>query len=517
MFRLRLHNVSTAVFQALGGVAGVDHQGGVVADPLPVVGGVVGEDEDGVRAPQELFRELGGLEVETVFPHGLQPGDVRVVVGNLRPALQEKLHDGVGGGLPVVVDILLVGHAQGQDLRPVEALPPPVQRFHRPFDDVVGHGDVDLPRQLDEAGGKVVLLCLPGKVEGVDGDAVAPEPRSGIEGGEAEGFGCGRLDHLPDVDPHLLGEDLQFVHERDVHAAVDVLQELRELRHPRGGHGHHPGDRLLVERRRMLQARRRDPAHHLGDVAGVEGLVARVFPLGGEGQVKIPADLEARALEAREHEFLRGAGVGGGFEHHELPGTKVLGDRVGGGFHEAQVGLHLFGERRGHADDDAVGVGEAVEAGGDLQLAARQVVLDRAHRDVADVALAPLEGCDFARVDVEPDEREPGLAKAHEQRQADVAEADDAHRGLAGADFLQQGPGRVGSAFSLQGGGWVGSAFSQPGGLSGCCAMSGGLRCFHMYRWPFVVVYSNTIQEMVLCQVAGKMRRSDEGRNPKKH
>src|SRR5581483_11680262 len=98
-------------------------------------------------------------------------------------------------------DILLVGDADHQ--HPRAAGRPPgmlAQRRHRLLDHAARHRRVDLAGQLDEAGGDVVFARLPGQVERVDRDAVAAEPRARVERHVAEGFGLGRLDHLPDVD-----------------------------------------------------------------------------------------------------------------------------------------------------------------------------------------------------------------------------------------------------------------------------------------------------------------------------
>ena len=57
-----------------------------------------------------------------------------------------------------------------------------------------------------------------------------PRPGPGIERHEAERLGLGRVDHLPDVDAHGVVDHLQFVDERDVDGAEDVLGELDRLR-----------------------------------------------------------------------------------------------------------------------------------------------------------------------------------------------------------------------------------------------------------------------------------------------
>src|SRR5690606_31572433 len=88
------------------------------------------------------------------------------------------------------------------------------------------HGGVDLPRQFDEPGGYLELARAPGQVEGVDGNAVPAEARTGVEGHVAEGLGLGGLDHLPDVDAHGAVDQLQLVHQGDVDRPEDVLGDL---------------------------------------------------------------------------------------------------------------------------------------------------------------------------------------------------------------------------------------------------------------------------------------------------
>jgi len=55
---------------------------------------------------------------------------------------------------------------------------------------------------------------------------VPAEPGTGIERHETEGLRLGRVDHLPDIDSHGVVDELQFVHERDICGAEDVLGEL---------------------------------------------------------------------------------------------------------------------------------------------------------------------------------------------------------------------------------------------------------------------------------------------------
>jgi len=48
--------------------------------------------------------------------------------------------------------------------------------------------------KFDESCIELILPRLPGQVKGIDGDAVADQPRAGIEGLEAKGFGLCRFD-----------------------------------------------------------------------------------------------------------------------------------------------------------------------------------------------------------------------------------------------------------------------------------------------------------------------------------
>src|SRR5579863_5352546 len=54
-----------------------------------------------------------------------------------------------------------------------------------------------------------------------------------IERMKPEGLGGSRCNHFPDIDSHSQAQQLQFIHQRDVNAAVNVFEELRHFRHRR--------------------------------------------------------------------------------------------------------------------------------------------------------------------------------------------------------------------------------------------------------------------------------------------
>ena len=100
---------------------------------------------------------------------------------------------------------------------------------------MVGHGNVDLPRQLDEASVEVPLFRFPREVERIHRDAVPAQTRPGLEGLKAKGFRRGSVNNFPDVNSHAQAQELELIHQGDVHAAIDVFKQLRHFR--RGGRG----------------------------------------------------------------------------------------------------------------------------------------------------------------------------------------------------------------------------------------------------------------------------------------
>ena len=205
---------------------------------------------------------------------------VRVVEAEHRPALQQLAGDRAGRALPLVGDVLLVGDAEQQHLRPVERLGVGVEELGRAVDDVARHPGVDLLGQLDEAE-RVLELGphLVGEVVRVDRDAVPADAGAGVERLEAERLGGGAVDRVPQVDAELVAEDRHLVHQRDVDVPVRVLQELGHLGLA-GGLGLDDGVADgAVEARGRLGAGRGQAADHLGGVADAVDLVARVDPL----------------------------------------------------------------------------------------------------------------------------------------------------------------------------------------------------------------------------------------------
>ena len=64
-----------------------------------------------------------------------------------------------------------------------------------------------------------------------------PKPGPGIKRMKAERLGGGGFDDFPDVQSHAQAKQFQFVDQRDVDAAIDILQQLGHLGCGRRGDG----------------------------------------------------------------------------------------------------------------------------------------------------------------------------------------------------------------------------------------------------------------------------------------
>ena len=106
--------------------------------------------------------------------------------------------------------------------------------------DVVG--ELDEPEAVPEP-----LTHLPRQVARIDRQAVPSDTGPRGEAHKAERLGARRVDGLPHVDPELVGEDREFVHEGDVHVSEGVLEQLGQLGLASAADGHGRLDQRVVE------------------------------------------------------------------------------------------------------------------------------------------------------------------------------------------------------------------------------------------------------------------------------
>ncbi len=311
-----------------------------------------------------------------------------------------------------------------------------VERLRRGRDHVVRHRGVDLAGELDEARVEVPLLRFPRKIERVHRDAVPAEAGSGIERLESEGLGLRCLDHFPDVDAHAQREQLQFVDQRDIHAAIDVLEQLGHLRSGRARDRHDRIEDGAIKRGRDFAGARVEPTNHFRDIAPRDRVITRILTLGRERYeeriltgIAIACGLQSGAVlrfQDRYHDFFGRPGIGRALEYDELPGAQVRGNGIGRSGDVAEVGLAHLVQRRGHADHDRVHLRDVriIGGGGKAALPRRR---DVGRRDAIDVGAAFRQRGDLLRVHVEAGDGELLFAEQQCQGKPDITQADDAH------------------------------------------------------------------------------------------
>ena len=106
-------------------------------------------------------------------------------------------------------------------------------------------------------------------------------------------------------------------------------------------------------------------------------------------------------------------------------------DGFRGVFNVAQIGLAIFIERRGDANDDGVRFRELGEIGDGIEVAAVHELLDFCLRDVFDVGFAGVQHANFFGIGVKSSDLVTGFSKAKSERKADVATANDGDFELA--------------------------------------------------------------------------------------
>src|SRR5215813_9840460 len=99
-----------------------------------------------------------------------------------------------------------------------------IQNCRDSINHVVRNRGVHVSGKVDEAGGKVIFPRFPGKVIGIDWDAVSTQTRPWVKRRIAEWLCRRGINDLPYVDSHSISEDLQFVDKRNVHRPVNVLK-----------------------------------------------------------------------------------------------------------------------------------------------------------------------------------------------------------------------------------------------------------------------------------------------------
>ncbi len=352
------------------------------------------------------------------------------VVDVLRAVLGKQFHHLQGRAVAQIVHVPLEGHAQHQNAgilqrhRLVGNLP------HHHLPHVERHGLVHLGRQRDEVGHEVVAAGHPAQIIGIDQDAVSADSRTGPEGHEPERLGGGGLHHLPDVHSHPVAQLRQFVHQRDVHRAEDILQQLFHLRHFRRGDLMHRLDNHSVGGGGNRRAFRRYPSHNNGRICRMPRLVSRIDPLRREGEVKILPHLQSALLQNGKNVAFGRVRERSAFQDHTLILPKMGRDRFRGVHYIGDVGILVRRERSGNADVDNVRIGNDGGIGLGNQQAPFHGVAHDGVVQILDVVPPLAEHIHLPPVHIDADRLDARPGKFHGQRKPHIAQAEDGNRKL---------------------------------------------------------------------------------------
>ena len=176
------------------------------------------------------------------------------------------------------------------------------------------------------------------------------------------GMPIGEADHLPHIDAHRIGDEAQFVGERDIDVAERVFGELGHLGGASGGRHAGAANETAVEGQRLSRATGRDTADHAVIVDELDQDSTWKHTLGtiSDGDVgdlgRPTGHLQiGPKLGEQVSDFLGGADGRRRFQNHGVAGFQNGGDRRRGLENIADIGLVIVSEGRRHRDHEHVG------------------------------------------------------------------------------------------------------------------------------------------------------------------
>ena len=117
---------------------------------------------------------------------------------------------------------------------------------------------------------------------------------------------------------------------------------------------------------------------------------------------------------------------------------QVLRDLLDGGDDVGQIWILGLAQRRRDADIHRIERGKRIEVRRRAKPAGGQHLLEVAVGHIAHMRASVSDALDFRRVDVDAGRMEPAARELHEQREADIAEADDADAGFTALQLVNQ-------------------------------------------------------------------------------
>src|SRR5437879_13253407 len=99
---------------------------------------------------------------------------------------------------------------------------------------------------------------------------------------ESERLGGSGLDHLPNIKPHAQREQLEFIHQSYIYAAVNIFEQLRHFRRSGRRNWHGAIEDCSVECAREFGCWLIKTANYFRNIPASYGLVPRIFTLRRE-------------------------------------------------------------------------------------------------------------------------------------------------------------------------------------------------------------------------------------------
>ena len=264
----------------------------------------------------------------------------------------------------------------------------------------------------------------------IDGNAVAANTRAGLQDVDPR-MAVGQPDHFPDVQPHAVRHDRQFVGEGNVDVAIGVLDQLGHLgRAGIGGDAGSPHE-TLVEGQGLAGAARSDAPDRTVVVDQFLKDAARqhAFRAIGDGDIGGAAS-KAGAAQVRPQfgdqiaQGLRRADRRGRFQDDHVAGLEHRGNRAPGRQHEAEVGGVVGIEWRRHGNDENIGWLHRTTGG--KQAATDDSMDQTVEIGLLDVDRAPVDRLDHLGRNIDAQHPAAGTGDHRRRRQADIAQPDDA-------------------------------------------------------------------------------------------
>ncbi len=276
---------------------------------------------------------------------------------------------------------------------------------------------VDLPRGVDQVRVIAHAFGFVHQVIRIYPDAM-PTDQAGTKRQEIPFGSCG-FEHIERVDSQLVEDQRQFVHQRDIDVALDVLDHLCRFGHAhrRGAPGASGNDAGVqrIDRISCLGGRARGD---LADIAQTPLAITGIDALGAIAAEEIVVEAQpGGCFEQGYADFFGGSRVDRGFVDHQIAGLECSCDQGSGAAQRLQIRLLEAVDRRRHSHDENAARGQIGRICGVAQLRCRsQLGIVQFQRGI--VAIAQLRYT--LRIDVEA-QGVALLSECNRERQADIA------------------------------------------------------------------------------------------------